>query len=575
MLSEIRSPTWRSSVSLLLSLLTLGTAAIGLAAPPDPTRPRLAVLVVFDQLRGDYLQRWNDIFVEDGFRRLEKEGAWFQNCHYDYANTFTGSGHASLATGCPPQVHGIVGNDWYERSTKSYVNCVGSDRYEQVPPAQPAGGLGGKKLKAEGIAPDRLLAPTLADALKEATGGKGRVVSLSIKDGSAVLPGGKKPDACYWFDLPTGSFVTSTYYRERLHPWVANFNKGQSADRWLGKEWTRLRPNVDYVKHAGPDDVEGEGTGVFQGRIFPHPFDGGPNKIKVAYYAALMNSPFGNELLLDLAKRAVESEKLGGGDVTELLCLSFSCNDTVGHTWGPDSQEVLDVTLRSDVIVKDLLAFLDAKVGKGRYVLALTADHGVCPLPEVSLRQGKEAGRLSSFVLAGKAEAFLQETFGAKDDLDARWFEAMYYPWLYLNHAQIEKRKVKQADVEEKLAGWLAKQTGIQAAYTRTQLLAGVGKDDAIGQSVRRSFQPERCGDVGFVLKPYYLLYPRLTGTTHGTPHPYDTHVPLLIYGPGIKPGVRKDAVTPEATAAILAHALGIKPPAKAQAKVPEKLFGE
>jgi hypothetical protein len=560
--------------SLLLALFALVGSLLP-AAPAESSRPRLAVLVVFDQMRGDYLTRWHDLFIEDGFRRLEKDGAWFQNCHYDYANTFTGSGHASIATGCSPQIHGIVGNEWYDRSTKSYMNCVGSDRYEAVPPSKMAADPLGKQFKFEGIAPERLLAPTLADALKEATSGKGRVVCLSIKDCSAVLPGGKKPDACYWFDLPTGSFVTSTYYRERLHPWVAEFNKSRMVDRWLGKEWTRLRPNLDYVKHAGPDDVEGEGVGVFQGRAFPHPLDGGMNQIKHLYYGALTNSPFGNELLLDLAKRAVETEKLGAREVPDLLCLSFSCNDTVGHTWGPDSQEVLDVTLRADLIVKDLLTFLDAKVGKNRYVLAMTADHGVCPLPEVSRKQGKEAGRLSSFVLAGKAEAFLQETFGDKNDFNARWFEAVYYPWLHFNHAQLEKRKLKPADVEEKLARWLEKQTGIQAAYTRTQLLAGVNKDDAIGQCVRRSFHPERCGDVGFVLRPYYLLYHRQTGTTHGTPHRYDTHVPLLVYGTGIKPGARKDAVTPSATAAILAHALGIKPPAKAEAIVPDGLFGD
>jgi hypothetical protein len=561
--------------ALLLAAFVVATVAVVClsAADTEPTRPRLAVLVFFDQLRGDYLTRWHDLFGDGGFHRMEQEGAWFQNCHYDYANTFTGSGHASVATGCRPEQHGIVGNDWYERASKKYVNCVEAERYEQVPPAPPALDPDGKLQKALGISPERLLCPTLGDALKEATQGKGKVVALSLKDCAAVLPGGRKPDACYWYDPLTGAFVTSTYYRERLHPWVADFNRRQPADRWFGKEWTRLRPEVDYVKHSGPDDVEGEGTGVFQGRTFPHPFDGGPAQSKRAYYAALYNSPFGNELLLDLAKQAIDAEKLGTGATPDLLCLSLSGNDPVGHTWGPDSQEVLDVTLRADLIVKELLAYLDAKVGKGRYVLALTADHGVCPLPEVSRKQGKDAGRLSAFVVAGKAEAFLQDKFGAKDDLEARWLEAIYYPWLYLNAAQLQKRKLKQADVEEALARWLEKQTGIQAAHTRTELVAGVRKDDAVGQAVRRSFHAERCGDVGLVLKPYYLLYSRLSGTTHGTPHSYDTHVPLLVFGPGVRAGVRKESVTPEAATAILAHALGIKPPAKADAPLPDKLF--
>jgi predicted AlkP superfamily pyrophosphatase or phosphodiesterase len=565
----------RPYVILMLMVGVFGSTTLALhlsAADTEPPRPRLAVLVFFDQLRGDYLTRWHDLFGDGGFHRLEQEGAWFQNCHYDYANTFTGSGHASVAAGCRPETHGIIGNDWYDRAGKKYVNCVEAERYEQVPPAADPDS---KLPKPLGISPERLLCPTLGDALKESTQNKGRVVALSLKDCAAVLPGGRKPDACYWYDPLTGAFVTSTYYRDQLHPWVADFNKRQPAERWFGKEWTRLRPDLDYVKHSGPDDVEGEGTGVFQGRTFPHPFDGGPGQSKRTYYAALYNSPFGNELLLELAKQAIAAEKLGSGPAPDLLCLSFSGNDPVGHTWGPDSQEVLDVTLRADVIVKELLAYLDAKVGKGRYVLALTADHGVCPLPEVSRKQGKEAGRLSAFVVAGKAEAFLQEKFGAKDDLEARWLEAIYYPWLYLNAAQMQKRKLKQAEVEEALARWLEKQTGIQAAHTRSELLAGVRKDDPVGQAVRRSFQGERCGDVGLVLKPYYLLYSRLSGTTHGTPHPYDTHVPLLVFGPAVSAGVRKEPVRPEAATAILAHALGIKPPAKADAPLPDKLFSD
>lgn len=555
--------------------LLLGCAfhLIPLGAAP-PNAPRLAVLVVFDQFRGDYLTRWDELFGEDGFHRLEKEGAWFQNCHYNYANTFTGSGHASMATGCPPDKHGIVGNEWYERGSRAYVYCAVAGRYEQVPPllaADPAAVPGFKP--DQGISPERLLAPTLGEALKAGTGGKGRVVALSLKDASAVMLVGRKPDACYWFDLGSGTFVTSTYYRDRLHPWVADFNKGRPADRWFGREWARFRPNLDYVKHSGPDDVDGEGRGVFQGRVFPHPFDGGPGKDRGAYYAALYNSPFANELLLDLGKRAIEVEKLGAGETPDLLCLSFSSNDAVGHTWGPDSQEVLDVTLRSDVIVKDLLAFLDARVGKGRYVLALTADHGVCPLPEVSQAQGKPAGRITIFSAAGKAEAFLQETFGTKDDPDARWLEAFNYPWFYFNPAQLAKRKLKPAEVETALARWLGKQGGVQAGYSRTQLMQGVVRDDDIGEKVRRSFHPDRCGDVALVLKPYYLIYSRLSGTTHGTPHTYDTHVPLLVYGPGIRAGVRRDAVTPQAVAAILAQALGIKPPAQAEAAVPAQLF--
>lgn len=562
--SPLRHGRW-----IAIALIVAAWPFVLLAAAPEAMRPRLAVLVVFDQMRGDYLTRWDELFEDGGFHRLEKEGAWFQNCHYNYANTFTGAGHASLVTGCSPDRHGIVGNEWYEPASKSFVYCAASGRYDQVP------AIAGIELaKAEpGISPERQLVPTLGETIKQATKGKGRVVSLSLKDAAAVMLGGRKPDGCYWLDLSTGTFITSTYYRDRLHPWVAEFNKAGVADRWFGKEWTRLRPKLDYVKHSGPDDVEGEGSGVAQGRVFPHPLDGGLGKNKLAYYSQLYNSPQGNELLLELAQRAIVAEKLGAGDAPDLLCLSFSSNDAVGHTWGPDSQEVLDTTLRSDLIVKELLDFLDAQVGKGRYVLALTADHGVCPLPEVSQKQGKEAVRLSTFSIAGKTENFLRETFGEKGDTETQWVEVFAYPWLYLNQAALTKHKLKPADVEAALVRWVGKQGGVQAAYGRSQLTKGVPADDALAEKVRRSFHPDRCGDVAVVFKPYYLVYSRFSGTTHGTPHPYDTHVPLLISGPGVRAGVRRDAVVPQSAAAILARAIGIDPPAKAEAVVPGGLF--
>lgn len=561
-----------AGLGLVLGLLGLVVGSGGEAAPPAATeRPRLAVLVVFDQLRGDYLTRWDELFGPDGFRRLEKEGVWFQNCHYPYAYTVTAAGHASVATGCSPDKHGIVGNEWYDRTAGQSVSCVGSERYEQVPP-RARKKADKKPPKARGAAPDRLLAPTVADALKAATGGKGRVVSLSLKDRSAVLPGGKRADACYWLDGSTGLFVTSTFYRDRLHPWAAEFNRGRPAERWRKETWTRLRSDLDYARYSGPDDVTGEGTGYAQGRAFPHPFEVDPPKPTSDYYGALYNSPFGNELLLSFVRKAVAAEKLGSRDNTDLLCVSFSSNDVIGHCWGPDSQEVLDVTLRSDRIVKELLNVLDAAVGKGRYVLVLTADHGVCPLPEVTRRRGGEAARLSTALTAGRAEDFLNATFPGKDG-EGRWLEAVEGPWLYLNRALLRERGLKQAEVEKGLARWLEKQTGIQAVYTRTQLQAGIPAGDVVGQKVLRSFYPERSGDLMVIVKPYYLLGSWLTGTTHGTPHDYDTHVPLLAYGPGIRGGARKDAVTPQAAAAILARALGIEPPAKAAAGVPAGLF--
>jgi hypothetical protein len=566
-------------------LVTIALAALLAAVPAraaEPNRPRLAVLVFFDQLRGDYLTRWDELFGADGFHRLEKDGAWFQDCHYTYAYTVTGPGHASVVAGCSPRTHGIIANEWYDRAARADANCVSNDRYDRVPPPvkeegnETSGktdeqtGQAGKK-KYKGVAPDRLLAPTLADALKEATAGGARVVSLSFKDRGAVLPGGQRPDACYWFDTDDGLFVTSTYYRDKPHPWVAGFNESRAVEHWFGRQWTRLDPHLDYEKYSSKDDAPGEGKGSGQGVTFPHAFDSVPKKVK-GYYDQLYNSPFGNELLLELAKRAIDAEQLGRHDVADLLCLSFSCNDPIGHTWGPDSQEVFDVTLRSDLIVKDLLATLDARVGRGRYVLVLTADHGICPLPETARARGHEAGRVAVALLKAKANEFLVTKFGG--DTKTRYVEEAIYPWVYLNLELLKSRGLKADEVAAALAVWLEEKRGILAAYTRAQLIAGVARDDGLGQAVRRSFHPDRAGDVCVVPEPYHILY-GLTGTAHGSPHPYDTHVPLLVFGPGVKAGIHREPVRPQAIASVLARALGIKPPARTEDAVPNGLFAK
>jgi predicted AlkP superfamily pyrophosphatase or phosphodiesterase len=542
--------------------------SIGRAA--EPAQARLAVVVVFDQMRGDYLTRWHRLFGKDGFHRLERDGAWFDHCHYPYAHTVTAAGHTSVLAGCSPMTHGIIGNSWYDRAAGAVVGCVRVKHYDVVPAAKEARA---GRATAPGVSPEWLLVPTLGDVLKKETAGRGRVVSLSLKDRSAVLPAGRHPDACYWLDGSTGTFVTSTYYRDRPHPWVADFNRERVADRWFGKTWDRLRPDVDNTDLSGPDDAPGEGSGNRQGRTFPHPLTGGLKAPGRAYYGALMNSPFGNDLLLALVEQAIDAERLGSRDVPDLLCISFSSNDPIGHCWGPDSQEVMDVTLRSDLIVRDLLAHLDAKVGRGRYVLALTADHGVCPLPEFHRAHGGHAVRVSVKALAGKANAFLNQKLANGVD-KARWIENLGdpYPWLYVNRKLLKQHSLQAGRVEDALAGWLRQQPDVQAAYTRAQLMRGPIRGDAIGERVRKSFYPERSGDIAYVLKPYDLPSSQPTGTTHGSPHAYDTHVPLLASGPGIRHGRYAEAVTPQAIAAILARSLGMPPPARADVSVPESL---
>jgi hypothetical protein len=566
------------AIAGVLALAAFADVLLSGSGAPKPAayeRPRLAVLVVFDQMRGDYLERWQELYAaEGGFRRLEQEGAWFQNCHYPYAHTVTAAGHASILTGCSPDKHGIVGNEWFDRESGAEVTSVSAERHEQVPPLAPQKpGPDGRVKKNGGTWPKRLLAESLGDALKTATGGKGKVFGLSMKDRAAILPTGHHADACFWFDDDTGVFCTSTYYRDRLPPWVADLNKSRFADQWFGRDWLRFRTDIDYTRFSGPDDVEGEGKGFAQGRTFPHPTAGGLKQPGKNYHRAVFNSPFGNELLVELAKRAIDAEQLGQRDTPDLLTISFSSNDSIGHTWGPDSHEVLDVTLRSDLIVRELLNHLDAKVGRGRYVLAMTADHGICPLPEVSRARGLDAGRIAFNMLAAEAEAFLCAHYSPIGG-SARWFEcSTFYPWFYFNRALLKELKIEQAEAEAALAHWLDQQPGVKKAYTRTQLERP--RPASADERIWKSYHP-RCGDVTVIPKPYWIFnLPFAGGTTHGTPYPYDTHVPLRVYGPGILPGVRSEPITPQATAAILAKSLGIPPPREAEVAVPDHLWAE
>ena len=579
-------------LALLLSLFAAPLFASDAPAAKKP-KVKLAVLVVFDQFRGDYLDRWSQHFGPGGFRRLMTEGAHFPDCHYPYANTSTGPGHASILAGCSPEKHGIIGNSWYDAAAGAEVYCAGSSRYELVSRLTPRDlenldprSTPKPKRSAVG-SPDRFLGPTLADVLKESTGGKGKVFGLSLKDRSAVMPAGRRPDGVYWFE---GQFVTSTYYRDSLHPWVAAFNASGKAESYFGKDWVRCRSDLDYDAIVGPDDVRGENRSKTQGVAFPHPTTGGDAKPSTNYYEAMVASPYGNDLLLALAKECIQAERLGQDEVPDLLTISFSSNDLVGHSWGPDSQEVLDITLRSDAVMADLLTFLDRQVGKENYSVVVTADHGVCPIPEVAAARGNpQAKRISPVPLLIAAEKHLVEKFGAVgvpepavvpktpgDQSPAprgRWIEAASPPTFTLNRRQIAAMKLDAEVVRHELASFLAGQSGVDRVFTRGDLESNVPPaDDKYWALVKRSFNADRSGDVTVVPLPYLYWDTRSSGTGHGTPHEYDTHAVFLAAGPGVGGGRRTEAVTPLHACAILADALGVSPPANAAYGLPTTL---
>lgn len=544
--------------------------------PGGSPNGRLVVLVSFDQMRGDYHERFAGAYGKDGFERIKKDGVWYANAHLPYACTSTGPGHASISTGAPPSVHGIIENAWYDRTQGKSVYCAASDRpYERVPMNADAGQRA-KGLTDNGMSPERLLVTTVGDELRKQTNGKGRVFSLALKDRAAILMGGKEPTACYCFDTATGQFHTSTYYREKPHPWVEKFNASSTADRWFQTPWTYLRAAPLYDTLASADDAVGEGNGPNKmGRVFPHALNLGLQQANGIYYSALETSPFGNELVWEFAKSAIEAENLGRGEAADLLCLGFSSNDLIGHTWGPDSHEVMDVTLRSDKLIAEMIAHLTETLGEGKFAIVITADHGVCPLPEQEVKKRPTAERFdpaAEFPALGEA---LDETFGRRTIKPGQWVERIDYPWVYLNRTLATEQGVPMEQLEAFTAQWLGNRRVCQIAFPRAALTAPAPTDPLV-RSAQLAYQPDRCGDVLIVNKPYTLpggnpkAIPAPTGTSHGSPHPYDTHVTLFAFGVNIPPlGVKADAVSSLLVAPIVSHALGITPPTTASEKVP------
>jgi predicted AlkP superfamily pyrophosphatase or phosphodiesterase len=548
--------------------------------PPDPTPAesgRLVVVMVFDQMRGDYPQRWKPLLDAGGFMRLASEGVWYANAHLPYSCSATGPGHASIGTGLPPSVHGIIENDWYDRKRNGTVLSVTPERPSPRVPTRSDG-------VTDGFAPDQLLVDGLGDHLKRERL-TSRVFSLALKDRAAVMMGGKKPDGVYAFDTDVGEFHTAARYRDTPHPWVVEFNKRDESDKWLSKQWDRLKADDVYTATLGPDDSPGEtrseknpktGGLIGYGTTFPHPLNiDGQKEPSKRYYERLEASPFGNELLAEFAWECIDRERLGTGGRTDLLFLGFSANDTIGHKWGPDSHEVLDCTLRTDKLIADTARKLNERLGPDRWTLIVTADHGICPLPERWSRERPDAERFdprSEFdpVMMGKV---LDEKFDALGTDPQAWFTAsgrMQFPHVYLNHAAIEKHGVKVTDVATALAKWAANRPHVEAAFTREQLL-GPPSADPLTRRCQLGYHAERGGDVYLVPKAYCLPTGVASlGTSHGTPHPYDTHVPLFAVGAGVtKFGKREEVVSSLLIGPIVCKALGLDAPASLPEKLP------
>jgi len=545
------------TLSLILAftnLLTISTAAAqqrrrAANAPPNATKPvRLVVGIVIDQFRYDYLTRFQDQFGEGGFKRLLNGGAVFTNANYIHVPTYTACGHATFMSGSTPALDGIIGNEWFDRESGKRITSVTDAKVKLV------GGREG----AAGMSPSRMLGSTIGDELKLASGGQAKVIGISLKDRSAILPAGKHPNGAYWYDLGTGNLVSSTYYFSDLPDWVKKFNKEMRPDRFFGKRWEKLLPESAYQRSTA-DDMPYEKFDA--GNKFPYTITGGEEIPGPRFYTQFQYTPFANDYLVDFAKAAIENEQLGADDVTDLLTVSFSSNDLVGHIYGPYSQEVQDITLRTDRALAEFFNYLDRKIGLDRIIIALTADHGVAPVPAYAQQFGF-GGIIEPKSVTDAIDNALNKSFG-----EEKWTLPLVNGNVYLDEAAIERRKVAVEDVERVASQAVTKVAGVADCFTRSQILSGRLPQTKVARSVANGFHPQRNGNLVVVPQPFFFIGEGIT-TTHGTPYSYDTHVPVIFYGAGVVAGTYYDASSPADIAPTLAAMLKIEIPSNSVGRI-------
>lgn len=525
----------------MLVALFGGTLAPGAEARTEPP-PRLVLVLVVDQMRADYLDRFGPQFV-GGFRWLLDSGLVFSQAHHDHAVTSTAPGHATIATGTHPSRHGIVGNDFFDPA-------LGRSVYSGADPDVEILGFPG----ALGRSPVKLLRGTLGDWLKAANP-RSRVFSVAIKDRSAIMMGGRNPDGVYWYHYRTGRFVTSSYYRGSYPDWVETFNASGRAARYYGLSWTRLLPDSEYVSSRG-DEFAAEKTDM--GSSFPHQLSGSGEDPDGEYFGHLPWTPFGDELTLDFAAKLLVEEELGRDDDVDILFVGLSSADFIGHAYGPYSQEVQDYYLRLDRLLAALFRLAQGRTG-GRYLVALSADHGVMPMPEELISRGIEAARVDPALLAESVRLAIAEA-GDRDLLtEVPGFDLA--PGLAFRFETTPPSAEARKALRRLVADHVESQGLLGAVLTYDELAADTSEDELYSK-FRRCFHPDRAPDILIAPKRFQLLTGSSTGTSHGSPYEYDTHVPLAFAGAGIAPARVDGFVRTVDIAPTLAALMGIRPPA-------------
>ena len=490
---------------------------------------RLVLLIAIDQFRYDYLTRFLGDY-SDGLKKLLTHGAVFTNANLEHYPTVTAVGHATMLSGATPSVSGIIGNDWFDRETASTVQSI-TDTTVQTVESETGGAA----------SPRRLLVTTLGDQMKLASRfGKGspdapRVYGLSLKDRGAILPVGHTADGAYWYDTTTGRFITSTYYMSTAPEWVHKFNERKPSDASAGAQWTMFDAPHKLLHRLPPLGKD--------------------------LYLDLFGSPFGTDLLLQFTDELLTRELLGQRNVTDLLSVSFSSNDPIGHTYGPDSPEVRDISIRTDRAIGRLLDRVDKLVGLDHTVVAFTSDHGVAPLPEFLKERGAPGGRMTSADLFDPIQNALSKKFG-----DGKWILSTAGTSPYLNYELATGRGLDLQDVRRVAAEAAMTAPHVTRVYTRDQLLRGEIAQDRVGQRVLRGFNAQRSGDLEIILAPFWIR--QANGTTHGTAYNYDAHIPLILMGSRIKAGEYANDVALNDLAPTLATLLKVEIPSGSAGRV-------
>jgi len=516
-------------------------------------KPKLVLVIVVDQFRYDYLERFGDLFGNGGFKRLMNEGALFTNANYDYVPTYTACGHAAIFTGSVPAQNGIVGNAWFDRESGRVHVMVTDDAVHLVTSSGPA-------TKNGSASPRYLLGTTIGDQMRLSNNFQSKVITASLKDRAAVLPGGQRPNGAFWFNEANGEFVSSDYYFKELPAWVRKFDAEVRPDKYFGAKWERALP-ADAYKRAQAENLPMQRSTL--GAHFPYTVTGGEGKPGQKFYTSFEFTPFASEYLAKFGEAAVEAESLGADEFTDLLSISFSSPDLTGHYYGPDSQEIEDTYVRLDRVIAELLGYLDKKVGLANMIVAVTGDHGVAPIPEYMRSKGYDAARLPGNEVVSAANKALGARFG-----EGKWVVNFINDQLYLDQKLIAEKKVDPAEAE-RIAGEAALATlGVVSYFTRSQILSGRMPDGPVARRVKNGFNGARCGDVCVVTKALCFFSEGDLPTTHGSAYNYDTHVPVILFGAGLRPGRYNADCSPSDIAPTLAALLGIEPPSNRTGRV-------